>query len=145
MTEIDFYILPNDSLAARDHFACRLAEKAIRMGKEVLIQVNDQQHGESLSDYLWSYKPESFLPHLVWGKGKQEGHLSTKVIIDWLEPHERFHDVMINLKHEIPTTFSRFQKLSEIVVQESELLPITRSHFQFYRDRGYPLKAHKVR
>ncbi|MFT5117288.1 MAG: DNA polymerase-3 subunit chi [Kiritimatiellia bacterium] len=144
MTDIDFYILQEDTLAARDHFACRLAEKAINMGRQVVISVNDNDHAESMSQYLWSFKPESFVPHIVTGTEASTTLATEKVLIDWQGNTQAYHDVLINLKHEIPKEFSRFQKLSEIVVQEKSLLPITRSHFQFYRDRGYPLKSHKI-
>lgn len=148
MTNIDFYILQETTLAARDHFACRLAEKAIHMGHHVVISVTDQAHAESLSQYLWSFKPESFVPHHFSSSEDEtqgsENAMPDKVIIDWQDKAQAYHDIIINLKHEIPKQFSQFQKLSEIVVQDETLLPITRSHFTFYRDRGYPLKSHKI-
>jgi len=143
MTNIDFYILGDDTLVARDHFACRLAEKAIAMGRHIVIFVNDKSHGESISHYLWSFKPESFIPHSL--ANDKTTQCNDKVIIAWEDPDDTFHDVLINLKHEMPTNFSRFSKVAEIVVQDTELLPITRKHFQFYRERGYPLKSHKIR
>lgn len=141
MTEIDFYILKENTIAARDHFACRLAEKAMHTGRQVVIYVDDKEHAESLSHYLWSFKPEAFVPHRF---ALTNEHAIEKVVIDWQGNTEPYHDVMINLKQEIPKEFSRFQKLTEIVVQDDDLLAITRSHFQFYRDRGYPLKSHKM-
>jgi DNA polymerase-3 subunit chi len=143
MTEIDFYILTEDSIAARDHFACRLIEKAMGMGRQVVLHVSDENHAESISDYLWSFKPEAFLPHRL-ANNSETTPQGTETLITWNEPSEQCHDVLINLAEKIPREFSRFRKLSEIVVQQSELLPITRSHFQFYRKRGYPLKSHKI-
>ncbi len=141
MTQVDFYILQDNTLAARDHFACRLVEKAMYMGHHIVISVVDSEHAQSLSQYLWSFKPESFVPHHF---STDQINISDKVIIDWQDHTHQYHDVLINLKHEIPKAFSQFQKLSEIVVQEETLLPITRSHFKFYRDRGYPLKSHNI-
>jgi DNA polymerase-3 subunit chi len=142
MTNIDFYILPEETLAARDHFACRLAEKAMNMGRHVVISVTDKDHADSISQYLWSFKPESFIPH-DFTDAKNNGN-TEKVLIDWQNHVHDYHDVLINLQHEIPKAFSQFQKLSEIVVQEDALLNLTRGHFQFYRDRVYPLKSHKI-
>ncbi len=144
MTEVDFYILQEDTLAARDHFACRLAEKAMNTGRQVVIAVEDKDHGESLSEYLWSFKPESFIPHCLNNTGDEQGANTDQVMIEWQEPSEACHDVLINLKQEIPPVFSRFKRLTEIVIQHPDQLAITRSHFQFYRDRGYPLKSHKI-
>lgn len=142
MTNIDFYILPEDTVAARDHFACRLAEKAMNMGRQVVISVSDEDHGASISDYLWSFKPESFVPHIV--THAVEGTPKEKIFIDWQHHTHDFHDVLINLTDDIPKTFSQFKKLSEIVIQEDTVLTRTRKHFTFYRDRGYPLKSHKI-
>lgn len=148
MTDIDFYILPENTMAARDHFACRLAEKALSIGRQVVIHVNDQDHGESISQYLWSFKPESFVPNTCITASENTSRPQStpeKVLIDWQGHISHYHDVLINLTSTIPQAFSQFEKLSEIVVQDEELLSITRSHFQFYRDRGYPLKSHDMR
>jgi DNA polymerase-3 subunit chi len=144
MTEVDFYILPESTLAARDHFACRLAEKALHTGRHVVIRVSDQSHADSLSEYLWSFKPEAFVPHCVSSANDQPAKMAEKIIIDWQGHTDVYHDVIINLQQAIPEEFSRFNKLSEIVVQEEKLLAITRESFQHYRDRGYPLKSHKM-
>ena len=141
MTEVDFYILQDSTLAARDHFACRLAEKALHTGRHVVIRVDSQEHAESMSHYLWSFKPESFVPHAIASKSKQG---TENIVIDWQGHTDTYHDVIINLQQEIPKEFSRFNKLSEIVVQDQALLAATRESYQYYRDRGYPLKSHKL-
>ena len=149
MTEVDFYILPDEAPAARDHFACRLAEKAMLMGRHIIVAVNNKDHAESMSQYLWSFKPESFVPHRL----ADQRASNVNIVLDWQLEDQQVntksgevanHDVLINLRDEIPAVFSRFQRLSEIVVQQAELLTITRSHYQFYRERGYPLKSHKI-
>ena len=144
MTEVDFYILPESTLAARDHFACRLAEKALHTGRHVVLRVSDQAHADSLSEYLWSFKPEAFVPHCFSSPNTSSLDAEEKVVIDWLGHTDHFHDVIINLQQAILDEFSRFNKLSEIIVQEETLLAITRESYQYYRDRGYPLKSHKM-
>ena len=141
MTEIDFYILQDNTLAARDHFACRLAEKALHTGRQIVIRVNSQEHADSMSDYLWSFKPESFVPHTIASESKPS---VAGIVIDWQGHTEAYHDVIINLQQDVPKEFSRFNKLSEIVVQDKALLAATRENYQYYRDRGYPLKSHKL-
>lgn len=143
MTEIDFYILQDNHTQARDHFACRLAEKVVNLKRHVIIRVMDEAHAESISEYLWSFKPESFLPHDITSAENTE-HPLCNILIDWQECIDSHHDVIINIGNEIPKGFSRFKKLSEIVVQEETVLTATRAHFQFYRERGYPLKSHKI-
>lgn len=139
MTQVDFYISQQEQLITRLHLACRLTEKALSRNHQVLIALDDQAQASSLSEYLWSFKPESFLPHQLQSQGEP-----APIALVWDQDIEQHHDILINLKHAIPGEFSRFQRVIEIVVQDSECLQATRDHFQFYRDRGYPLKSHTV-
>ena len=157
MTRIDFYVLPEETAIVRLHYACRLAEKAFHHGHSIAVAVDDESQATNLSEYLWSFKPESFLPHQLQNDDAepQAAPLSTPVttpspiiaspiMIIWDKDHDDYHDILINLSQTVPDGFSRFQRVMEIVVQEKECLASTRSHFQFYRERGYPLKSHSI-
>ncbi len=65
MTQIDFYVLTQTTAIARLHYACRLTEKAVNQGCHIAIALDDELQAQTLSDYLWSFKPESFLPHTL--------------------------------------------------------------------------------
>ena len=69
---------------------------------------------------------------------------SAPIALIWGKDNEHYHDILINLSQKIPEGFSRYRRAFEIVVQEDDCLKITRSHFQFYRERGYPLKSHAL-
>lgn len=162
MTQIDFYVLTQESAIARFHYACRLAEKAMNQGHHIAIALDDKAQAETLSDYLWSFKPESFLPHALENEALSQRNLhnastgiedektsslqgkKTPISLVWDVDNEDHHDILIILSKKIPEGFSRYQRAFEIVVQEDDCLKITRSHFQFYRERGYPLKSHTV-
>ncbi len=140
MTKINFYILPDDTDMARIHFACRLTEKAVAQQHRVFIAVETPDDADHFSEALWQFKPESFVGHEI-----QEPEITSTspVLIGWQEsPH--YHGLMINLCSQIPAYFSRFQRLAEVVNQQPDVLTITRTHFQFYRDRGYPLESHNI-
>ena len=139
MTNIDFYILSDSAIAAREQFACRLVEKAMRLNHRVFVAVDNCDHAEMLSDCLWGFKPESFAAHAI----QTDGQGDSQVLLGW-QADDEHHDVMINLQSQIPEHFSRFQRLTEVVVQDPAVLSITREHFQFYRHRGYPLKCHQI-
>ena len=53
-------------------------------------------------------------------------------------------DLLISLRSKIPTHFSRFERLAEVVTQDQAILTETREHFAFYRERGYPVETHKI-
>ncbi len=60
MTEIWFYHLTTQPLAAA---LPAVLEKALARGWRVVVQVPDEARLKALDDVLWTYAPESFLPH----------------------------------------------------------------------------------
>ena len=105
----------------------------------MVIALNSATKAEELSDFLWQFKPESFLPHQ-----RQTEAGTAPITLVWDEDKDQYHEVLINLSAQVPPWFSRFQRVSEIVIQEAECLDNSREHYQFYRDRGYPLKSHQI-
>lgn len=141
MTQVDFYILQDTEHQARWQFACRLIEKAYRLERRILVAVDTQEQAELLDDLLWSCKPESFLPHrLLQATDAPEAPIEITVG----ENVGEHHDVLINLSSKVPEQFSRFERLSEVVIQEPEILKATREHFSFYKTRGYPIQHRNI-
>lgn len=151
MTRIDFYILPKTEASAgesaeksakeRENFACRLAEKAVN-NHRILIAVNNLQDAESLDSALWSFKPESFIPHQIISKNNSASKAQIDICFDdYCGDH---HDVLINLTSERPSYFSQFKRLAEIVTQEPSSLKKSREHYAYYQQRGYPINHHKL-
>ncbi len=141
MTRIDFYVLADSSVESRMEFACRLTQKAQQMGSRVYIAVDDKQQAQQLDQLLWSFRPESFVPHDCEG----ESALQAPVLVGFGADCSDHHDLLINLKSNIPDYFSRFERLVEIVSQQEQVLTQTREHFTFYRERGYPIQSHDMR
>ncbi len=141
MTRIDFYVLADSNVDSRLEFACRLTQKAQHMGSRVYIAVDDKQQAQHLDQLLWTFRPESFVPHDCEG----EAALQTPVLVGFGEDCSDHHDLLINLKSNIPDYFSRFERLVEIVCQQEQVLTQTREHFAFYRERGYPIQSHDMR
>jgi DNA polymerase III subunit chi len=65
MPQVDFYILASDSLPARWEFVARLLGKLQTLGKTAHIAVDSAAEAEQLDALLWTFPPESFLPHCV--------------------------------------------------------------------------------
>lgn len=139
MTRVDFYILPHDSSHERLLYTCRLIEKVIRQGNRVMVMVDDDEL-DTLNDLMWTFKPESFVPHARIS----DAHPDLPVIISSNEVESSHHDVMINLQSRLPNQFSRFERLLEIVVQKPHVLEATRENYKFYMSRGYPTQTHKI-
>jgi DNA polymerase-3 subunit chi len=60
MTEVGFYHLTRSSL---EQTLPRLLEKALQGGARCLVLVGNHARVEPLSAHLWTYDPNSFLPH----------------------------------------------------------------------------------
>jgi len=138
MTHIDFYILPDSSVEARWLYTCRLVEKVLALGHNILIAVDNEDEAQQLDDLLWSFKPESFIPHQIIG-----GDNKAPVEITFSDVTGEHQQVLINLSSKVPDYFSRFARLGEIVIQEPKTLESTREHYRFYKQRGYPIAQHK--
>ena len=137
MTKVDFHILSANQFDDAALYVCRLAEKAWRSGHQVLIHC-DEVWADTLNELLWSYRPESFVPHGLLADGEAPVNITSTVDCG------SHHDVMINLSHQQPTSFSRFKRLIEVVFDEDALKAAKRAHYKFYQERGYPLQNHRV-
>jgi DNA polymerase-3 subunit chi len=138
MTRIDFHILSLLGAEAAMHYACRLTEKAWRAGHQVYLHCDDADATKALDAMLWQYRDESFIPH-----SSQPADLNP-VLVGCSEHPGEHCDVLVNLAEEVPTFFSRFNRLAEIVSQQDDSLSASRERYSFYKDRGYPLKTHTV-
>lgn len=146
MTRVDFYILPDDSANGREMFACRLVEKAYKLGHTLYLHTESRQQAGRIDEILWTFKAGSFLPHAIDGDRPLDepppiliGHSCETPA----EPHSH-SEVLINLAPTVPSFFSRFERVAELVNQADDHRATGRARFKFYRDRGYPLESHKL-
>lgn len=137
MTKVDFHILSASQFDDAALYVCRLAEKAWRAGHQVLIHC-DEAWMIPIDELLWSYRPESFVPHALLSEREAPVNISSQHACG------SHHDVMINLSHHQPTSFSRFNRVIEVVFAEEALKEAKRAHYKFYQERGYPLQNHRV-
>lgn len=139
MPQVDFYILAEASTEQRLLFGCRLAEKAFKLGHSLYLHCADSQQGQWLDDMLWQFQPSSFLPHAQ--------QADAPVQIGWgpLDRDRTDNAVLINLSLSVPPFFDRFQRITEIVVQNPEVLDATRNAWRFYQQQQCTLDRHDLR
>lgn len=143
MTHIDFYILSSADEDARLAFVSRLSEKIFLARRQIVIATEDENSRQLMSQQLWSARPESFLAHDL---GENFQQPNEAIVVTNHQPHPHCHDVLINLTQGVlENHFSRFQRLVEVVNQNEDVLARSRKTFQFYRERGYPIKSHKLK
>ena len=149
MTRIDFYVLPELRLDAREHFAARLAAKAFRQGHRSLIQVADDTAVERLQALLWEEPRNAFLGHARLGEAGIDQRapvvLAAGRELAQVDPAALpVHDLLINLELEIPARFAAFDRVAEIICQDEQVRDAGRVSYRFYRERGYPLHHHDL-
>lgn len=139
MTKVDFYILPSADPSARLDFACKLTDKAWRLGHRVYLHCSDAQQREDLDARLWRFKGETFVPH-----GVIEEDQDAPVALGVGDDPGQHQDLLVNLDLRIPEFFKRFARVAEIVVEDPAIRLAARESFRFYREQGYPLQDHRL-
>ena len=138
MTEITFYTFADNPLDV----ARRVAAKALGQGRQVMIYAPDTAVADSIDRLLWTTPALSFVPHC---RDTDALASETPVLIGTQADALRNADVMINLHHEQPPAFARFERLIEIIGQDETGREQGRARYRFYQARGYALKTHDLR
>jgi DNA polymerase-3 subunit chi len=137
MTLIDFYT----HVADRLEVAARLVAKAFAQHGRVRVLTPDAAMTDALDRRLWLRPPTAFLPHC-----RVDAALAaqTPIWVDHCEDHPGPAAVLINLRAEPPSFFSRFERLAEVVSTEETDAAAGRERYRFYRERGYELRTHSL-
>jgi len=139
MTLVGFYVMQTSDPGQRLRVAARLADKAFQRGHRIFINATDEAQATEINELLWSFRPASFLPHGLHG----QEHCET-IAIGWGQEPNNHNDLLINLQLEIPSFFSRFARVAEVVTQEPDSLAALRKSWTFYKERGYQLEKHDL-
>jgi len=139
MTRVGFYVVQAAEQGHRLQVAVRLADKAFAQGHRIFINAVDETQARTLDELLWSFRPASFLPHGLLG----QEHSDT-IAIGWGQEPQDHNDLLINLQLGIPSFFSRFQRVAEVVTQDPASLQALRESWKFYKERGYQLEKHDL-
>jgi DNA polymerase-3 subunit chi len=137
MTQVDFYTHVEDRYAT----ACKLCAKALAARVRVLAYMPDAVASERFSRLLWSVPQTSFVAHCP---GADRLAAVTPIIVDHRADHLAHEDVLLNLRDDLPSFFSRFNRVIEIVSTTEADRLAARDRFRFYRDRGYHINTHDL-
>lgn len=142
MTRVDFYLLSGDGKQEREKLACRLTEKAWKLNHKVYLHSDSEPESRQLDDLLWTFRPESFVPHNFLAN---DSEIKTPVLLGHHEePALLEHDILINLSAAVPSFFSRFERVIEVINDDENIREAGRDRYRFYQQRGYTLNTHKL-
>ena len=144
MTEVSFHFNVPDKLA----YACRLLRKAVNGGARVVV-AGDHQTLTQLDSALWTFSPLDFVPHcfvdgpgmlvdnspvLLGHRGQPDAAMVTGL------PTQ----VLLNLGHDTPEGFERFERLIELVGLGDDDRQSARVRWKHYAGRGYAITRHDL-
>ncbi|CUR53777.1 DNA polymerase III subunit chi [Serratia symbiotica] len=141
MKQVTFYLLQNNKIINKlntyEALACDIASKYWRSGKRSLIICNNEKQAYKLDEGLWKYKPYTFIPHNLLGKGPKKG---APIEISWSNKiSNNPYDVLIVLKLHFINYFSNFNKIIDFVPYEDILIKLARDRYIAYRNIGFHL------
>jgi DNA polymerase-3 subunit chi len=133
MTRIDFHVNAPDKLA----HGCRLLRKVVRAGQRAVV-IGPPALIADLDEALWTFSPLDFLPHVA-ASDPLAGNTPILLCTEAVEtPHQ---EVLVNLGHDTPAFFGRFERLIEVVAREDADRAAARNRWRFYKERGYPMSS----
>jgi DNA polymerase-3 subunit chi len=142
VTQVDFYILAAAAgHQGRARFACRLAEKAWQKGYRVFIHTTSDFEAQQLDELLWTFRPESFVPHAIASDPIVAG---VPVLVGLGADPALALDLLINLSDAVPGYFHRFPRLAEVVEPNNEQREVARRRYRHYREQGCSLRSHNL-
>lgn len=145
MTQVDFYIIKQADEEHRRFFTCRLVEKALDQGMKIYIHTDSEGAAQEMDDLLWSFKPESFIPHAIVGIDSElTDDEDIPVFIGFADDYEKKSDLLINLSRSIPPFHENFSRIAEIVPNSEEAKSNLRERWNTYKEKGFELKHHEL-
>ena len=134
-TQVDFYILAENSTEQAEHFACRLAEKAYRQGERLLILTENEHASKKLDDMLWTFRDDSFVPHTI------DEH-STPITIS----HNTNSNIklLINLRSQLLAQTENYGRILEIIAGDEQQRTIARDRYRQYQNMKCKINVYKL-
>ena len=131
MTEIRFYHLQSQSL---EQALPGLLAKALQTGQNILVKTPDKRSAEHLNEILWTYDPNSFLPHGT----EKDGHTDKQpIFITDQDENPNQADILILTYGTSLETIKDYKLCCEIFDGRSnEALQTARTKWKAYKNQG---------
>ena len=134
MSEISFYQVGQGTV---EKCAAILLEKMVEQHMRVLVLTESESYTEFLNTYLWTFRPNSFVPHGTVKEGEPKSQPIW--ITETLDNAHHANTLMILGGQEITdlTDFSRCVDLFN--GQDNTALDLARSRWKAYKKAGHTL------
>ncbi len=142
LPKVNFYVLSSQSEQGRQAFACKLAEKAFRLGFNTYILTNTLHQARQMDKLLWTFRANSFVPHDIY-----QNHLpnpANTVIIGTQQPPALWQHTLINLSTSCPEKIDQAEQIFELLDNDETQKQPGRQRYRHYQSLGITPNTHKI-
>ena len=155
-TQVMFYVLPEKTSLETDktdestnklshlidvyYQACLQANYFYSQNQRVFIYTADQAQSEAIDEMLWSFQPDSFVPHNLVGEGPKQG---AAVEISH-QPIRGRRPILINLTNTVPEFAHQFNYMVDFVPNDEALKQLARERFKHCRQQGFQVNNQQI-
>jgi DNA polymerase-3 subunit chi len=140
MTEVLFV----EVTASRLEFkACEIAERTYSEGRRLQIIAANQEQAARLDDLLWTFKPDSFVPHGF--SAAATASPDQPVVITTGLDHLAGFEALLMMDYCPGDLVKRFvQAIHLVVIDNPERLDASRRYWAQLKDTGFALRHQKI-
>lgn len=133
MSEIRFYHMLTQGL---DQVLPAILSKAMATGRRIVVRFADSKEAQYYDDHLWTYHPDSFLPHGM--AGENHDHLQPICLTSKAEnPNEADMLVLCN-HHDVPENIAEFSLCCDFLDGRSDdQVEAGRVRWKAYKEAGH--------
>lgn len=139
MTRVDFYVLSAEGELTREQFACKLIEKAYKLGNRIFLRTDSAAESQRMDDLLWTFRQGSFIPH-----DSDPTQIMSPIFIGQQHAADFAAEVLVNLGQSVPDGINQYQRVAEIVAGDTLNRDNARQRFRHYRGLGLDVNSHDV-
>lgn len=136
MAEIRFYQISDSNKLLT---AAMLTETLYREKKRLCIVFDDKEQALAFDEYLWQFKPNSFIPHNLIDESL---YPPPPVLVGTVSQTIPNTDVLINLSTQTLTT--RTKQLIEIIAKDDPELDRLRAAYREYQRHGHHVSFQNI-
>lgn len=142
LPKVNFYVLSSLSEQARQAFACKLAEKAYRLGFKSYILTNSLQQAQQIDHTLWTFRANSFVPHEIFQDNVPSA--ANAVIIGTQQPPALWQHTLINLSTDCPLQVAQSTQIFELLDNDETQKQAGRLRYRHYKTLGITPNTHNM-
>ena len=140
MPPIVNFIVLNE--ANKHRIVCEIVEKLYTAGKRTIVHVTEESEGQKLDQMMWSWKQNSFVPHLYCNEVNQE-FTEPVIIAKSIIKTDRFDSLLlvqpadIKIIQTFDTVFDFAEKYDLALVKKS------RERYKLYQQENFKLNTYQ--